>query len=352
MAVIKITDEKGKEIEYYMDDRLKNRTDNKVIPALNKQDKDWIEVIDGGEGSGKSTMAFQRAKYVDKSFNLSRVVFTPEEFKEAIFKAKKGQAIVYDEAFTGLSSRASLSPINKYLVSLMMQMRQKNLFVILVLPTFFLLDKYAALFRTKVLIHIYETRAGNRGYFRVYNQRKKKLLFLYGKPTYTYVKQAYTKFKGRFYGVFALGDEEELEKYKRKKEKALEATEKSPMSAGQIKYREQRDIILWLLRKNAKLTYLQISNMLLDLDVDMSFQQIRNICVKYGDKAEIIEEKKQIRKEKEDKKSKSESLKKEKKEKMKKKTENDEILPENDEEEPFIDDYEDFNEENEEIPAD
>jgi len=69
-------------------------------------------------------------------------------------KTKKGQCIIFDEAFTGLSSRGALSGINKALVGLMMQMRQKNLFVIMVLPTFFMLDKYAAIFRAKALIHV------------------------------------------------------------------------------------------------------------------------------------------------------------------------------------------------------
>ena len=49
-------------------------------------------------------------------------------------KRKKGQCIIYDEAFTGYSSRSSLSPINRVLVSLAMQIRQKNLFIIIILP--------------------------------------------------------------------------------------------------------------------------------------------------------------------------------------------------------------------------
>ena len=91
-----------------------------------------------------------------------------------------------------------------------MQIRQKNLFVIMVLPTFFVLDKYVALFRSRALIHVYECKK-KRGYFKVYNQKKKKLLYLLGKATYSYSGAKWsikTRFKGRFYGVFALGDEE------------------------------------------------------------------------------------------------------------------------------------------------
>jgi len=272
-------------ISYYMNSRLRRNLDTKVIPSLQKKDKDCFLVIDGAEGGGKSTLAMQIGKYVDPTLDLSRVVFDGEAYRQAIFKAKKGQCVIFDEAFTGLSSRSSLSAINRTLVSLMMQVRQKNLFIIIVLPTIFLLDKYVAVFRSKALIHVYES-GGNRGYFRLYNKKKKKYLYLSGGKTYSYNhKSAFTRFKGRFYGVFALGNDECEEKYRAMKMKALEDTEKSPMSAGQVKYKEQRDLILYLFRKFTKLKYQEISNLLLDYDIEISLAQIGNICSKFGDKS-------------------------------------------------------------------
>jgi len=294
--VITIYDKKqDKNIKYYMDERLHINLRDKIIPSLAKKDKDCVIAIDGAEGAGKSTLALQIGKFVDPTLDLSRVVFDAESFRQAIFKAKKGQCVIFDEAFTGLSSRAALSGINRALVSLMMQMRQKNLFVIMVLPTFFLLDKYVALFRTRALIHVYEA-GGRRGYFRLYNRKLKKYLYLAGKTTYSYTGAKWkinTKFRGRFYGVFALGDEKMEDKYRIKKGKALEDTEKNPMSAGQVKYREQRDIILYLLRKNTQLTYEQLSNLLGDYEFEMSTAQVGLICSKFGDiekeKIKIIE---------------------------------------------------------------
>ena len=285
MAIVKITDPKTKKvIEYSMESRLKGNLDHVIIPSLQKKDKDFVLCIDGKEGSGKSTLALQIGKYVDPSLNLSRVVFDAESFREAVFKAKKGQVVIFDEAFTGLSSRSSLSTVNRSLVSLMMQMRQKNLMVIMVLPTFFLLDKYVALFRARALIHVYEM-SGNRGYFRVYNSRLKKRLYLTGKRDYSYGdKSVKTRFKGRFYGKFALGDDGAEEQYRIKKAKALEDTEKNPMTSAQVRYREQRDLILYLLRKNSKMTYEALSNLLGDYDLEMSFVQISRICAKFGDR--------------------------------------------------------------------
>ena len=162
----------------------------------------------------------------------------------------------------------------------------------MVLPTFFLIDKYVALFRSRALIHVYEC-SGRRGYFKVYNRRKKKLLYLLGKATYSYSGAKWkvsTNFKGRFHGVFALGDDKMEERYRSKKLKALEMTEKNPMSAGQVKYREQRDIMLYILRKTTKMTYEQLSNLLGDYDFEMSIAQIGQVCSRFGDKEKLKKE--------------------------------------------------------------
>ncbi|HJX50998.1 MAG TPA: hypothetical protein VJ438_06055 [Candidatus Nanoarchaeia archaeon] len=284
MAHVKIKEEKtGNVIEYYMEDRLKNSLDKKVIPSLHQKDKDFIICIDGREGVGKSVFSLQLGKYIDPTLNLSRVVFSPEDFREAILKAKKGECIVYDEAFTGFSSRASLSPINRVLVSLAMQMRQKNLCVIIVLPTIFLLDKYMALFRTRALIHVFESH-GRRGYFKLYNYRLKKLLILLGQKTMSYNnKLVRSHFRGRFYGKFALGDEKVEKKYRKMKEQALADSEKTSMTSAQVRYRDQRDLSIYLLRKITNLTYDEISNLLLDYDISISTPQVGKICAKFGD---------------------------------------------------------------------
>lgn len=290
MARAEIYDKKRDiKIDYYIEDRLKRNLDTKVKGQLEKKDKDMVFVVDGKEGSGKSTLAIQIGKYVDPTLDLSRIVFSPEDFREAILKAKKGQCIIYDEAFTGFSSRSSLSPVNRVLVSLAMQMRQKNLFILIVLPTIFLLDKYMAMFRTAALIHVYESK-GVRGYFKVFNDKKKKYLILQGKKTMTYnVKGVYTKFKGRFYGKFALGLPELEKKYREKKEKALADSEKTSMTTAQVKFREQRDIMIYLFRRFSKMKYQEMSNLLSDYDLEISFQQLAKICAKFGEKADLVE---------------------------------------------------------------
>lgn len=269
-------------ISYFLEPWIKKKFDEKILPDLKLKDKDCIISIDGKEGSGKSTLGLQWCKYIDPTFDLSRVVFTPEEFREAIYKAKKGQAIMFDEAFTGFSSRAALSGVNKTLISLMMQIRQKNLFIVIIQPTVFLLDKYISIFRTRVLVHVYENK-GRRGFFRVYSSKKKRMLILH-KDSKMYSYGIRSKKKGRFYGVFALGDKKEEEKYKNKKLEALKSSEHNPMTGSAVKYREQRDIMIYVLRKELKQSYKKIANLLMDYEFDVSYSQIRNICSKFGDK--------------------------------------------------------------------
>jgi hypothetical protein len=232
------------------------------------------------KNSGKSTLGMQLCKYVDPTFNLKRVVFTPEEFREAIYSAKKGQAIMFDEAFTGFSSRSALSGVNRTLVSLMMQVRQKNLFVAIILPTFFLLDKYIAIFRTRVLIHTYECR-GVRGYFKIFSSKKKRMLVL-DKESRTYSYGVKTKKRGRFYGVFALGTKDVEKKYREKKMKALEMTEKDPMTNSAVKFKEQRNLMLYILKKHTGLSNRKLESFLNEYDFDISYEQIRQICSKFG----------------------------------------------------------------------
>jgi len=273
-----------KTIEYSMDITLRKVMD-KLKGTLRQQDRDFVLIVDGPEGAGKSTLALQIAKYYDPTLNLDRVVFTAEEFRDAIYNAPKGSAIVFDEAFVGLSSRTALSKINKMLVSLMMQMRQRNLFVVLVMPSFFLLDKYAALFRSRLLINVYELK-GKRGYFQVYNRRDKKTLFLTGSKLYTYSKVK-TNFRGRFYGKFALGDKYEGI-YRKKKEQALIETEK-PQQTENNKFLNQRNALLGLIKQNKFLSAKQMGDFFKKMNFDVGERQIYKISSRFKGKIPEIE---------------------------------------------------------------
>lgn len=205
---------------FYMDGFLKQNLD--TAKRIIQKDWDMLFVYDGYEGTGKSVKAMQDAYYCDTSLTIERITFTPFEFRKAIINAKKYQAVVYDEAYTGMSSRATMTTINRALVSMIAEIRQKNLFVFVVMPTFFDLDKYVALWRSRALIHVYTMGGFERGYFKFYNVERKKSLYINGKKFYSYANPK-ANFKGRFTNYYPIDEKA----YRTKKARSLGDREKS-----------------------------------------------------------------------------------------------------------------------------
>lgn len=191
--------------EFYMDGYLQNALD--ITKKEIKNDWDFVFVVDGVEGSGKSVFAMQCAFYCDPDLSFDRYCFSPYQFKKAIQSAEKFQAVVYDEAHSGLNSRAAMSMINRSLVSMLTEIRQKNLFVFIILPTYFDLDKYVALWRSRALLHVYTSNSFQRGYFAFFNVDRKKQLYVKGKKMYKY-GAAKPNFIGRFTNHYPLSQKE------------------------------------------------------------------------------------------------------------------------------------------------
>ena len=201
------------EREVYIDNQLKSNLD--ICKNVVNQDWDMFFIVDGLEGAGKSVLAQQIGAYLDPSLNIDRICFNPDDFKEAILSSNKKQCIIYDEAFRGLSSRNALSEVNQAMNLMFAEIRQKNLFVIIVLPCFFELDKYPALWRSRLLFHVYDKHF-QRGFFSVYNIDRKKYLYVLGKKFYEY--KASPNIIGRFTKWYWIDEQA----YKDKKLKALQ----------------------------------------------------------------------------------------------------------------------------------
>lgn len=219
--------------KFYMDGYLKSNFD--IAKKIIRQNFDCLFVIDGSEGFGKSVLAMTLCYYVDPTFNINRICFNAFDFKDQILKADKYQAILFDEAFRGLSAREFYSYVNKNLIQLLAEIRQKNLFIFIVMPSFFDLDKYVALWRSRALIHVYGGNEFKRGFFAFYDYDKKKDLFLMGKKLYSY-KKPRPNFFGRFTNFYPVNEEE----YKQKKYNAfVEGTKKKERSLANREALEQ-----------------------------------------------------------------------------------------------------------------
>jgi len=246
---------------------------------ISKKDYDLCFLVDGAEGTGKSVMAMQLARAFDDTFHIGNVCLTPEEFLESIKNASKGQAIVYDEAYRGLSSRQAMSQINKLIVSVMMEMRQKNLIVIIVLPTIFMLDRYVAIFRSKGLFHVY-TNKGKRGYWLFYNEYEKKLLYLLGKKLMSYGKPR-VRFRGNFNGTYVVDEDA----YKKKKGESLKKSEER-----KEKRTDRNDLGFEMgichAHYKKRMSFRKIVEQYEGFGVHLSYSTVRNICKKHEKKWE------------------------------------------------------------------
>jgi len=250
-----------------MDGYLK--TNLSTAKDIAKKDWDFVFIIDGTEGGGKSVLAFQCAKFLDPTFDIERIVFNDKELINAIINAKPYQAIVFDEAYTGLSSRAAMSMINRTLIQMFAEIRQKNLFIFVVMPTFFDLDKYIALWRSRALIHVYTGKQFERGHFCFYNIDRKKDLYVYGKKFYSYSRPK-PNFYGKFYGVYAVDEkayrEKKLESLKDRETERVKKEKKTDRFAIALKTLcqcfSQREVAMRLKANGLNLTQQRICQIL------------------------------------------------------------------------------------------
>lgn len=264
---------------YHMEDRLKERWDRIKDGKLAKKDEDRVYVVDGRERTGKSVFTMQQAGYIDPTFvdDSGRICFTPEEVLSAIRKLESTEkitkVIVFDEAFRGLSSRGALSKINKMIVQALMEMGQKNLVLFIVLPSFFLLDMYAAMMRSNALFHIYKEKGGSMRAFKMYSFKKKARLYKEGaRKGWEY--NIPTIFKGRFTKKFPGGEDFRL--------KYLELKRNSIGSLGNAeeevsKFLIQRNNIIYGFKKEKKLSYRKMATWLTENGMEIAHQQVANI---------------------------------------------------------------------------
>ena len=264
--ILKFTDKHGEEKQYnvanWMYDQLM-----KIEKLITKKDRDYVLIVDGEEGGGKSTIASQIAYCVDPTFEQKRMCLTPDEFVNAIQDAKKGQAVVFDEAFTGLASRHALGRINKLLVELMMEMRKKNLFVIICIPSVFYLEKYVALHRARGLLHTYFSN-GKPGQYFVYNQKRLRQLYLFGKRKMSYSYPTIRIMK-RFPNIQPI----DWEIYEGRKIAALK--QKGEPSKLAKRQEAQRNVLLRVLREEFDLSVRDIQKRLKENRLNLDEKSIR-----------------------------------------------------------------------------
>lgn len=168
-----------------------------VVALQRRVDKKWdsVGLFVGYSGDGKTTLAKQMALLLDASFCLDRIVFSAEQFEEAVDKAQVGQCVLWDEGDD--LAEAHNSHVLRVLKKKMKRIRSRRLHIIICTPTFFDMNRYFAIDRSMYLLHVY-AKGDERGFFRFFNRDTKKMLYMKGKQRFWDMGAAHPNFIGRF----------------------------------------------------------------------------------------------------------------------------------------------------------
>ena len=207
-------------VSYYLNEKLKKKWNKFKNGKMAEWDEDRFYIVDGHEGAGKSLFTIQQAAFIDPTILddengkvLPRICFSVEEFLDAVKHTKstrkETKCVIFDEAFRGMSSKTALSSTNKKLVEALMEVRQNNLVVFIVSPSFYLLELYPAVLRSKALFHVVKEKGTRLRYVRIFNYQKKAKLYQAG------VRKAWgypikTKTKVRFFNKYPGGQSNNL----------------------------------------------------------------------------------------------------------------------------------------------
>lgn len=233
--------------EYYFDGYLVQNLD--LLKKRVEKDWDGLIYIGGYEGDGKSEFTSQMAYYLDPTYNIDRCVFTPRQFLDAVDKATQYQAIVYDEAQDVMDSNSYRDPIARLVKSKLTRIRKKNLFIFVVAPDYWRINKYLFIHRSLAFARVYSDGL-ERGYFAFYNRERKHELYIKGKREEN-MNVVDPNFRGRFTHWFPLDKEQYEAKKDAAEQEALEARNKEeknqqqPLSADE-KLKAQATILKWL----------------------------------------------------------------------------------------------------------
>jgi len=121
---------------------------SRVRMRLLKNNQNWLAIICGGTGSGKSYSALSIADTIcPRGITVRRnVVFNSTQFLRKLVdknQLQKGDIIIFDEAGVGMSSREWYSVQNKLLGSVLQTFRNMNVGVIFTTPNLSFIDVQA-----------------------------------------------------------------------------------------------------------------------------------------------------------------------------------------------------------------
>lgn len=186
-----------------------------ILKEAVRKNFDGVIYIGGYEGNGKSTLAQQFAAFVDPTFCVERICFSIDEVEECVKNSEPGQAVIYDESWKDVNSGAKYSASAQKFIRILTENRKKRLFIFVVAATFFDINKYLLIHRSRAYIEVY-TKGLTRGFFSFYDRERKKDMYIRGKRDWN-MNLVKPTFRGSFLDWKPINEDE----YEAKKDKAI-----------------------------------------------------------------------------------------------------------------------------------
>jgi len=214
---MKVTDK-----NLYIEPKLKSKLDLMVTRTLGKSEQDNVILIDGDEGSGKTTIASMIAYYIayetKRELSIDNVFFDLDKLIDFAMKTEK-QIIWWDEgALGGLASEWWMKNQKRFMKLLMISRKRRHFFIICI-PKFFKLNEYFVVDRSIALIHTYVDKGINIGRFVYFTKAKKEYLYYDWKKSRKRSYRNYYDFRGKFTNTLGKVINEKL--YDKKKDYAI-----------------------------------------------------------------------------------------------------------------------------------
>lgn len=149
-----------------------------IARAKQLADFDTVFMICGAEGSSKSHLGLNCLEYLGGI--QDKICLDQQDFIDGLKKCQDNDVIMFDEAGDGLFSRDFNSNTSKTLVKTFMVIRGKKLITFLIMPSFFLIDKYFREHRVRGLFYVYA-----RGRVAFYDKNKIMKIIKYGEKSGT-----------------------------------------------------------------------------------------------------------------------------------------------------------------------
>lgn len=238
------------------------------IKKIIKKNWDCVILIDGEERSGKSTLGMTIGNYLDPDLSLNNIASGLDDAKKKIQSLPDKSVLIVDEGSLVFNSKDALNKAQKELMKILDVVGQKNMVIIVVLPSIFDLNKTIAVRRSRFLLHVYTNKKMDRGKFAYFSKKKKAVLYELGKKKFG----SYSKPKANFVGNFVKFDPFG-EAYKEVKKKSLmEALTKEEKNSKEEYYRRRFFLALKILSEDLKISQRQIAKKLNENGLEISQQ--------------------------------------------------------------------------------